>query len=645
MEKRIIDLIQNVALELNLISVYDLEAYTVQELLYQIGLKVNETVREVNRFETQTLTALKEMALELDELLRGDKVEVEIKKTLNEWKDSGIFDALIKGSVFTDFENRLTSVQEEIPQLRQEVEEKVEEAVEQLNAFNLPQFENYPMFFKSFAGVRTSVIQDFRKVDDNRWLVSQAGGATEIDSGESFTLTMVNTNGEFLSSMELIHGGHGSMFNCELQLDGSIDIYFTCDSTVGYKIVKTKYIADGKLDCSSASLTTIKKTSNEFQLAYINFTEDKILLATSAGSGKWYRAEVYNFYDYINGRQNIPLYVTEHTKIQNITSQGFAVSGTNMFVYAGSLGLNDVTLRIIDLTSNTYVDHPLHNLGKLSEHTQTEGEGIYIDEHKNVYIGLATGTGGTTRNFNVYVYAHKTDQQHILGKAMETAQMYKLTDANGYAMGMSPLPSKIADITRPGWYYFTTNEMKTFSDVPEEFSVAGYWLNVYPRAKDGSIYQELIRNTSGNNRWRLGRSININTGEAYPFKNLSTQYKTLYSGDSRTESSFTLSESFDNFDQIQFRIWGAGGRYDIKTFQTSFLKSDRKLVFHHVNIGDSDTSTGLYIQEMRLSIDADLRTFTYDAKVQLGWNQSLKEFVRTNDLTTIGVVEVVGIRG
>ena len=645
MEKRMIDLIQNMALELNLISVYDLEAYTVQELLYQIGTKVNEAVREVNRFETQTLDALREMALELDELLRGDKVETEINKTLLTWKDSGVFDTLIQGSVFQDFENRLSSVQEEMPVLRQEVEEKVEEAVEQLNAFNLPQFENYPMFFKSFAGVRTSVIQDFRKVDDNRWLVSQAGGATEIDNGESFTLTMVNTNGEFLSSMELIHGGHGSMFNCELQLDGSIDIYFTCDSTVGYKIVKTKYIANGKLDCSTASLTTIKKTSSEVQLAYINFPEDKILLATSSGSGKWYRAEVYNFYDYINGRQNIPLYVTEHTKIQNITSQGFAVCGDKMFVYAGSLGLNDVTLRIIDLPSNTYVDHPLHNLGKLSEHTQTEGEGIYIDEHKNVYIGLATGTGGTTRNFNVYVYAHKTDQQHILGKAMETAQMYKLTDANGYAMGMSPLPSKIADITRPGWYYFTTNEMKTFSDVPEEFSVAGYWLNVYPRAKDGSIYQELIRNTSGNNRWRLGRSININTGEAYPFKNLSTQYKTLYSGDSRTESSFTLSESFDNFDQIQFRIWGAGGRYDIKTFQTSFLKSDRKLVFHHVNIGDSDTSTGLYIQEMRLSIDADLRTFTYDAKVQLGWNQSLKEFVRTNDLTTIGVVEVVGIRG
>ena len=642
---RALDLIQNIAVELNLISIYDLEAYTVQELLYKIGSKVNEMVSEVNTFEGKTIEAVKEMALELDELLRGDKVETEINKTLLSWKESGVFDALIKGSVFTDFENRLTSVQEEIPQLRQEVEEKVEEAVEQLNAFNLPQFENYPMFFKSFAGVRTSVIQDFRKVDDNRWLVSQAGGATEIDNGESFTLTLVNTNGEFLSSMELIHGGHGSMFNCELQLDGSIDIYFTCDSTVGYKIVKTKYIANGKLDCSTASLTTIKKTSSEVQLAYINFPEDKILLATSSGSGKWYRAEIYNFYDYINGRQNVPLYVTEHTKIQNITSQGFAVSGTNMFVYAGSLGANDVTLRIIDLPSNTYVDHPLHNLGKLSEHTQTEGEGIYIDEHKNVYIGLATGTGGTTRNFNVYVYAHKTDQQHILGKAMETAQMYKLTDANGYAMGMSPLPSKIADITRPGWYYFTTNEMKTFSDVPEEFSVAGYWLNVYPRAKDGSIYQELIRNTSGNNRWRLGRSININTGEAYPFKNLSTQYKTLYSGDSRTETSFTLSESFDNFDQIQFRIWGAGGRYDIKTFQTSFLKSDRKLVFHHANIGDGATSTGLYIQEMRLSIDADLRTFTYDAKVQLGWNQSLKEFVRTNDLTTIGVVEVVGIRG
>ena len=641
--KQLKDKLKNATLSRELISVYDIEEHSVIELLYYLAKELNNVLKDVDKFEADVVELVEKLADELDELLRGGKVESEILKTLISWRDDGTFDHLIQHSVFKDYEERLEGIEEEFPILKQEVNEKVNEAVQKLEEFNLPQFENYPMFFKSFAGVRTSVIQDFRKIDDNRWLVSQAGGATELDTGESFTLTLVNTNGEVLSSMELIHGGHGSMFNAELQADGSIDIYFACDQTTGYKIVKTKYIANGKLDCSRADLTTIPKTSEECQLVYINFPEDKILFATTSGGGRWYKAEIFNFYDYVNGRQNIPSYVSNHTKINNITSQGFAVSDDKMFVYAGSLGLNDITLRIVDLPTNTYKDIELSNLGKLSEDTQTEGEGIFIDENKNVYIGVATGTGGTTRNFNTYVYAHKTDQQHILGKVMETAQMYKLTDANGYAMSLSPLPSRIADIVRPGWYYFTTNEIKQFEDMPEEFAVAGYWLNVYPRSKDGGIYQELIRNTSGNNRWRLGRSINIVTGEAYPFKCLSTQYKTLYSGDSRTLNQLTLSEPFDNFDQIQIRVWGAGGRYEIKTFQTSFLKSDRKLVFHAVNIGDSDASTGLYIQEMRLSIDADLQTFTYDAKVQLGWNGST--FTRENNVTNLGIVEVIGIRG
>lgn len=637
----LIENLEKVALSLNVVSVYETRAFTVHELLYKVMRKFNELATETNRFEKDTIKLLKQMAVELNELLRGDKVSGEINKTLTLWKENGTFDHLIQSSVFTDFENRLQGVQNEIPLLKEEVNQKVDEAVEKLETFNTPQFDNYPMFFKSFAGVRTSVIQDFRKVDSNRWLVSQAGGATAIESGESFTLTMVNTNGDILSSMELIHGGHGSMFNCQLQEDGSIDIYFTCDTTQAYKIVKTKYVANGKLDCSTSNLTTIPKTLDHVQLAYINWEEDKILLATSSGGGRWYRAEVFDFTPYVSGKQKTPLYVSDNIKIENITSQGFAVSKDRLFVYAGSLGENDITLRIIDCKTDEYVDHKLYNLGKLGEDTITEGEGIYIDELDNVYIGVATGSGGTTRNFNAYVFAHKTDQQHLLGKVMETAQMYKLTDANGYAMGLSPLPANISDIVRPGWYYFTTNEMQQFGDIPAEFAVAGYWLHVFPRTKDGGIYQELIRHTAGNNRWRLGRSIN-STGEVYDWKNLTTQYKTIYSNNSKTLTTFKTTEPLTNYDQIQIRTWGAGGKFNTKVLSSSLLASERSLVIHDINIGDSETSTGLYVQELRLSIDADLQTFTYNAKAQVGWNGST--FVRVNDVEA-GIVEIVGIRG
>ena len=654
-KKTALELIPDVMAKLGLLSIHDMKAYTTYEMLTLLAKRINQLIKEMIEFEDGSVEALKQMASELDELLRGDKVETEINKTLINWKESGIFDTLIKGSVFTDFESRLNEMESEVPALKEdvnnklqetveEVNTKVDEAVKQLETFNLPQFDSYPMFFKSFFGVRTSVIQDFRQVDENRWLVSQAGGATSIENGESFTLTMVNTNGELLSTMELINGGHGSMFNCQLQGDGSIDLYFTADVTTGYKIIKTKYVANGTFNAGQAGLTTIPKTSTECQLVYINFEEDKILLATTAGSGRWYKAEVFNFLDYLNGRQTTPLYVSNHTKIGNITSQGFAVMGDQMFVYAGTLGLNDITLRIVDLPSNTYVDYPLYNLGKLGEDTVTEGEGLFIDKHKNVYVGVATGSGGTTRNFNAYVYAHKTDQQHILGKSLETAQMYKLTDANGYAMGLSPLPARLSDITRPGWYYFTTNEMQQFTDISEEFAVAGYWLNVYPRSKDGGIYQELIRHTSGNNRWRLGRSINSD-GTAYDWKLLTTQYKTIFSTDTRTwekGQSFTLSDTIDNFDQLYIRSWGAGGKYETKVIQASLLAKEKALVIHHINLGDSDTSTGVYFQELQYTIGADLKTFTLSLKAQIGWNGTT--MARTND-PSFGIVEIIGIRG
>lgn len=649
-----IELLKNLSIQLGVVSVHDLKAYTIYELVTLLSRRLNEMVLQVNDFGTGVTEALEIMATELDDLLRGDKVETEINKTLINWKEAGIFDELIRGSVFTDFENRLSGVEVEMPALKENVtnklqetvdtvNQKVNEAVEQLETFNLPQFDNYPMFFKSFAGVRTSVIQEFRQVDENRWLVSQTGGATPVESGESFTLTMVNTNGELLSTMELINGGHGSMFNCQLQGDGSIDLYFTADATTGYKIIKTKYVPNGKFNCNQSGLKTIPKTSTECQLAYINFEEDKILLATTAGGGRWYKAEVFNFLDYMNGRQTTPLYVSNHTKIGNITSQGFAIMGTQMFVYAGSLGMNDITLRIVDLPTNTYKDYPLHNLGKLGEETITEGEGIFIDKHKNVYIGVATGSGGTTRNFNAYVYAHKTDQQHILGKSLETAQMYKLTDANGYAMGLSPLPARISDITRPGWYYFTTNEMSQFADVPSEYA-GGSWLHVFPRTKDGGTYQELIRHTSGDNRWRLGRSIN-STGEVYDWKHLTTQYKTIFSTDTRSYTkgqSFTLSDTIDKFDQLYIRTWGAGGKYETKVIQTDLLVKEKALVIHHINLGDSDTSTGVYFQEIQLTIGADLKTFTYSLKAQIGWNGTT--MARSNE-PSIGIVEIIGIRG
>ena len=98
----------------NLLSVYDMDVYTTQELLYRLAQIVNEMLKEVGRFESDVLDALKQMADELDELLHGDKVKNEIFSVLLKWKEDGTLDHIIKSSVFLEFETRLTEAHNQI---------------------------------------------------------------------------------------------------------------------------------------------------------------------------------------------------------------------------------------------------------------------------------------------------------------------------------------------------------------------------------------------------------------------------------------------------------------------------------------------------------------------------------------------------
>ena len=70
--------LKNFIISNHLVSVYDLECYTTQELLYTLAKKINELIKETGRFESGVVESLEDMANELDELLRGGKVEAEI---------------------------------------------------------------------------------------------------------------------------------------------------------------------------------------------------------------------------------------------------------------------------------------------------------------------------------------------------------------------------------------------------------------------------------------------------------------------------------------------------------------------------------------------------------------------------------------
>lgn len=632
--------LKNFMISNHLVSVYDLECYTTQELLYTLTKKINELIKETGRFESGVIGSLEEMANELDELLRGDKVEAEILKTLKDWRDTGVFDHLIQSSVFEDFENRLEETQNEMPILKAEVQKTLEETKQQIGSFNEYSLDDYPIFHKTLYGAGTSVMQQFAKLKTNTWLFSQANATGAPSEGESFTISRLDNNGETLDYMRVYRGGHG-WFQV-IEKGSTMELYFTDDQN---RLIKTTYQGGSILDLSTDhGYTVLPKYSAERQLMAIDSKNDLLMLISRNSLKVYYKAEIYRLSDYLSGQQTSPHATLYDTTPEGQTLQGIGIHGNLAIIYHGTLG-DKCMIRAYDIEKGTYKDHIYKKLGYTSSNadnkTVVEGEGAFFDENGNLYIGVSTGSPGTIRANHVYIFATVKQSRDFISQTLENTQTFKLTEGNGNAQWFDPKPSKLSKIQKPGWYYFTSTEFD-FSDVPEEYKgVSAYWLFVSPRGKDGTVYQEIIRNTSGVNQYRLTRQV-LFDGTPSKWVSVGPERKTLHSGDTRTTTTITLSDSIENYDFLVVRIWGPGGRYTTETINVPQIISDKKMFFHSINLPDG-SGTNLYFLEMEVSVSDDFRTLTQTRKTQIKLGAS-GTAERIED-AEIGIHNIQGIRG
>lgn len=625
----------------NLMSVYDMDVYTTQELLYKLANKINEALKEVGRFEEDVVEVLKQMASELDELLHGGKVETEINKTLNAWKENGTFDHLIQHSVFKDFEERLEGIENEIPVLREEVKKTLEETKQQIGSFNEYSLTDYPIFYKTLYGVGTSVMQQFAKLNNNTWLFSQTNAVGAPSEGESFTITRLDNDGEALDSMRLYHGGHG-LFSC-IQKGQNIELYFTDDQN---RLIKTYYQENGILDLSlSTGYTVLPKYTTERQLISIDSVNDLIMLSSRNTAGVYYKADIYSLTDYVAGTQTKPTYTLYDITPSGETIQGLSIRGDLAIFYHGAVGAK-AKIRAYEVSKGTYKDYHYPKLGYTSSQNDTktvvEAEGSFFDENGNLYVGVSTGTPGTMRANHIYVFATVKESRDFISQTLENSQTFKFTEGSGHAQWFDPKPSKLSVIQKPGWYYFMSTEFD-FEDVPDEYKgVSAYWLFVSPRGKDGTVYQELVRNTSGVNQYRLTRQV-LFDGTPSKWVSVRPERKTLWSGDTRTTTELTLSDSIENYDWIWVRLWHEGGRYTTELIRSNQIMSDKKIHFHGLNMGDGSTSTSLYVFEMEVQVSEDYMTWSQVRKSRLKIDDGGK-IVRQEE-SSIGIHEIQGIRG
>lgn len=101
--------LKDVCAELNLISVYDTNCYSFQELYYKLANKLNEIIIEVKRFEGLVDAEIVKQTEILEELLnKGVADQVIIK--LNEWLEDGTLAQIINETVFNALDTKVDTI-------------------------------------------------------------------------------------------------------------------------------------------------------------------------------------------------------------------------------------------------------------------------------------------------------------------------------------------------------------------------------------------------------------------------------------------------------------------------------------------------------------------------------------------------------
>ena len=106
--------IRQLAMRLKLITVEDVNQYTIAQLVYAIANKVNEVISNVTLFEN-------EVNENIQHLLYEGTME-DVTKIFDEWLNDGTFDRLINKTVYYELDGRVTGAETDIRLANSEIE-------------------------------------------------------------------------------------------------------------------------------------------------------------------------------------------------------------------------------------------------------------------------------------------------------------------------------------------------------------------------------------------------------------------------------------------------------------------------------------------------------------------------------------------
>jgi hypothetical protein len=210
-----------------------------------------------------------------------------------------------------------------------------------------------------------------------------------------------------------------------------------------------------------------------------------------------------------------------------------------------------------------------------------------------------------------------------------------------------PMPSgltSLVNFTVPGNYYMTTVESALYSDHPQP-NVTGWFLEIGLTNPSGATYQILRKNVtttaSMKNYYRQLDGI----GGASAWKSMLPEKVVLWTGTSKADfaSTFTLSESLNNFDLVYIRLESdAGINVTDRTIVVSDMASN-DVTFQFQNLSDTAGTLGYWMFEYCITLSANKDSFVNKRSIRLKVDAANVQ-TRTENDGTIGVKTIIGIR-
>lgn len=481
-----------------------------------------------------------------------------------------------------------------------------------------------PIYLNTLTSQTSSVMQMFLILQDKRYIFSQV--VKEENGKESFVTNLCDEHGNFISSMKITEGGHGVITGYEE--NGQVIILFTDNNGI---IRKCTYAGGTTISVSDAA--EIPKYSSEYQLVNVNKELNLISVMNKNVQNKYYSGYVYALDEYLAGSATTKFTVNDVME-ENQTLQGFGCDDKYFYVYTG-YPAEQLMIRKHDLTTQTYEDININ----ISSPSVLEGEGLFINGN-NIYIGICKGEPTALRSNDIYSITSLENLISNVANTINNAQTYQLCEGDGGAKSIA-LPSKLSDITQPGTYYFTTEQFKSFADIPGDYTInSGFFMNVSAKAKDGTVIQELIRNTTGTDPFRCMRR--VGTGEVNEWIPTTPEMRAIFQRDTRKETTINLPDSLWNYDILLFQVWAPNGKWNTATVRTSILQKEKSIVFNGLNIGDNSSSKTVYAYELHVEIDDTGKILTQSIKNEVVLS-SPSENVRRE--CSVGVYSIQGLKG